>query len=176
MPSGRYLRTNYRRNIGQVKIDGIGGGIPKASAFGGAGTTDPYGGFIWLTICAPVKSAQAGQADGSGCVCVSTHDLMASFYGAGLFTDGYAFQPVFVECQSLMTAAQVWALQSGLPDDSTLYVAIASMWYSGSYALWRPLLMWRGAGANTSHYSFYSLSYYSGVWQVGGFIVSGPGL
>jgi hypothetical protein len=174
MPTG-YLRTNYRRLTGFIPMDGIGGGIPKSSAAGGVGIDagNPYGGFIWLEICCPIVNASdnASVAGISSRAVVSTTDIMASFYGAGIFGAGYAFQPIVVYTRSIMSAAVHWTASVGAPDDSIGYVQCVSLRYSGSYAIWTPLmLMWTTA----SQFSLVSLSDYSGVFEVGGFIVSSP--
>jgi hypothetical protein len=106
MPTGGFLRTNFRRT-GQQQITAIGGGIPQTSWVGtgnlaqsGQGLNMPFGGFIMGSF------ANSGEITGgitygysistaatSAFVIISAYGAMSAFYGSGLYGSGYAIMP-----------------------------------------------------------------------------------
>jgi hypothetical protein len=123
MPTGGFLRTNFRRT-GQQSVTAIGGGIPYTSFAGscsammlaqvsagasawdaghGAGLNLPFNGFIMGSI------ANSGEITGganygysisnaniSVLVVVSAYGAMSAWYGGGIYGSGYAIMPFAV--------------------------------------------------------------------------------
>jgi len=170
---GGYIRTNFRRTVTQVPLDGIGGAYPRSSQAGGAGTKAPYGGFMFLTRSAVIAGDGIGAslAGISGCVVDSTRDLMASFYGAGNFDSGYAFLPVFIHPLSIYSAADYWVASAGQGTMSFYMARAISLRFSGSIWAFKPILIVHGAA---SKFSCYSLAGGNITFQIGGFIISTP--
>ena len=81
----KYLRTNYRLTGGLLDPDGIGAGGAKGSWLGGAGTDNPYGGFIMGSMTAQ-----------NSIFTVSAYGAMSAYYGAGKFASGYKIMPIAV--------------------------------------------------------------------------------
>jgi hypothetical protein len=171
--AGGYLRTNYRRAIQRPEITAIGGGIPKSSQAGGAGTKDGYGGFIWLSWTGTVVHASdpASIAGISSRVVLSTTEIMDSFYGTGVYPDGFAFLPVVAHPMS----ATGWILSAGeqAAGDNVSLVGIycVSFRHSGSYAIFTPLILHQDTADD---YTWLSLSDAAADFQIGGFIISAP--
>jgi hypothetical protein len=125
MPTGGFLRTNFRRT-GQQPITAIAGGFPFASygASAGLGTgiglTLPFGGFIMgsITDSMYVASATTSTAQ-SNVIVVSAFGAMSAWFGAGAYGTGYqivpiAFIPKFIQTSfSTIESPFLWAQISG---------------------------------------------------------------
>ena len=94
---GSFLRTNYRATGGKGDITALGGGIVLASAAGGAGTTNPYGGMLFLSM--------SGSFNAAGAFTDSTYGTLSLYYGGGVFNSGYKFMPVIMRTLSFSTIA-----------------------------------------------------------------------
>jgi hypothetical protein len=106
MPTGGFLRTNFRRT-GQQQITAIGGGIPQTSwvalgslAQSGQGLNLPFGGFIMgsFTNSGEITGGitygySVSNANISAQVIISAYGAMSAFYGSGLYGSGYAIMP-----------------------------------------------------------------------------------
>ena len=162
-----------------ARLTGIGGGIPKSSQTtcgkaAGAGTTDPYGGFMWLSWTGQIQSSVGASVVGIESRWVeSTYGLMQSFYGDGNFTSGYVFLPVVAYPLSISG----WILSAGeaaaAAINSWFYCWVGSFRTSGSYAIFTPLLLGEQDAA-CDDYTFVSLSGATADFLVGGFIISAP--
>jgi len=164
-----------------AKIDAIGGSYPKSSQAtlgktAGAGTRDPYGGFMFLSKTVTCVSGGAGaSAVGVESRWVeSTYGLMQSYFGAGNFTSGYVFQPVVVHILCFSDRECSAGAYPDAADASLGFLPKAiSFRTSGSYAIFTPLMMERLAAGN-SLCSWQSLSEAVVTVQIGGFIISAP--
>ena len=161
-----------------ARLTGIGGGIPKSSQTtcgkaAGPGTTDPYGGFMWLSWTGQIQSAQADAslAGISSRWVESTYGLMQSFYGDGNFASGYVFLPVVAYPLSISG----WILSAGQAAAATInswfHCWVGSFRTCGSYAIFTPLLLGEDSDDD---YTFVSLSGATADFLVGGFIISAP--
>jgi hypothetical protein len=180
MPGG-YLRTNFRRSVSIPDKLAIGGGYPFSSQTtmgktGGSGTTDPYGGFIWLSWTGTTTDTTTATslAGISARFLESTKGLMDSYFGTGEFPTGYAFQPVFAYILSLSDRVISAGEYAAAVDASLGFWPVAiSLRYSGSYVLFSPLML-AGAAGTPSTVTFAQYSMAALACQIGGFIISCP--
>jgi hypothetical protein len=118
MPSGGYLRTNFRRT-GQQQVTAIGGGIPLTSWIGtgilgqsGQALRQPYGGFIMGSIIntggqitgLTTYGYSLSDANISAVVAVSAYGAMSAWYGAGVYNSGYVIMPFAITPKNLNTS------------------------------------------------------------------------
>lgn len=115
-----YLRTNYRLTGGQLDIDAIGGGIPAASIFGGAGTLDRHGGLIMGSFASEVDTYFDQSAFGA----------MSDWYGsvfATMLDSGHRIMPMGAQVRLLITSVTNQLLLTGsVAGDSRFRVYIGN--------------------------------------------------
>jgi hypothetical protein len=144
MPTGGFLRTNFRRT-GQQPITAIGGIYPFTSYAGvqgigtGTGTNMPFGGLIMgsVNLTSGDASALGYYAGASNLMVISAYGAMSGWFGAGAYTSGYRILPVaFIpRIMAGITNASspsgagggpfIWASMS-VPGDSTFGVLVAA--------------------------------------------------
>jgi len=164
-----------------AKIDAIGGSYPKSSQAtmgkaAGAGTTDPYGGFMFLsaTVGCASTAADASLAGISSRWVESTYGLMQSYFGAGNFTSGYRFHPVVVHILCFSDRICSAGEYADAVDASLGFMAKAiSFRTCSSYVIFTPLML-ENLAAGNSLASWTSLSEATVTVQIGGFIISAP--
>jgi len=166
-----------------AKIDAIGGSYPKSSQAtmgkaAGAGTRDPYGGFMFLsaTVGCASTAADVSLAGISSRWVESTYGLMQSYFGAGNFTSGYVFQPIVVHILCFSDRECSAGAYADAVDASLGFMAKAiSFRTSSSYVIFTPLMLGTpSGGVGTSLASWTSLSEATVTVQIGGFIISAP--
>lgn len=163
------LKTNYRVPGAQLEIKALGGGMPLASAWGGAGQYMPYGGWMYLSWVGTIQDATGGvAANQSYAVVISTFGALSKFYGSGLYSAGFKFIPVNARVLSLTdTAFSAGARPSVLPQVITCFA-------SGSYALVK--ILGYSVSAATGAAWLGTLATIAGECRIDvwGFIASGP--
>lgn len=167
MARGQYLRTNYRKTGGVVDITGIGGGYPLASATNGAGTTTPYGGFVYVTSFA--GSWGGSTRTFSNELADSAYGIMSLFYGSGQFDSGYKFLPIGFNWRSVSD----WGFSTdslsnaALPDPKGISIAFTD----SIFRIFGVKAQNIGSGSAVSYLSFSGEEVLLDIW---GFIVSSP--
>jgi hypothetical protein len=122
MPSGGFLRTNFRRT-GQQQITAIGGGIPQTSWVGigilgqsGQRLRQPYGGFIMGSVAnngnitgGTTYGYSLSTANISVVVAISAYGAMSAWYGDGVYNSGYVIMPFAITPKNL-NSSNVWGI------------------------------------------------------------------
>lgn len=171
---GEYLRTNYRRTGGIADITALGGGIPRASATsGGAGMEDGqmYGGFMYFSMAMTGGSGDNATGGREYAWGTSTFGTMSLYYGSGIYSGGFRFQPIGWIPMSI--SESTWANRN-----QSLAIGIKLVGTGTSDSIWRMSFAIRASGDADS----YNLD--TGSWCmcsatglrliVYGFIISGP--
>jgi len=85
MPSGQYLRTNYRRTGGELDVISLGKGFTLGSDWGGAGTN--IGPIVFGSW-----SGNFTGTEGSAVLSIEAYSALASFYGCDKIGDGSGYR------------------------------------------------------------------------------------